>query len=79
MQQLDYAVYNFAPTNSCRQVPRGLAYSGVIEEGSATTFQVTFTDALTHQVLLSQTMVVDPDLLSHNKAPLITSSSGSFQ
>ena len=79
MKQLDYTVYNFAPTDSCRQVLRGLAYSGVIEEGSATTFQVTFTDALTHQVLLSQTMVVDPDLLFQNKAPLITNSSGSFQ
>lgn len=73
MKQLDYTVYNFAPTDSCRHVLRGLAYSGVIEEGSATTFQVTFTDATTHHILLSQTMVVHPDLLFQNKAPIITS------
>jgi hypothetical protein len=78
-KQLDYTVYNFAPTDSCRQVLQGLAYSGVIAEGSSTTFQVTFTDAMTHQILLRQTMVVNPDLLFANKAPIITSSSGSFQ
>jgi hypothetical protein len=78
-KQLDYTVYNFASTDSCRQVLQGLAYSGVIAEGSSTTFQVTFTDAMTHQILLRQTMVVNPDLLFANKAPIITSSSGSFQ
>lgn len=78
-KQLDYTVYNFAPTDSCRQVLRGLANIGVIEEGSADTFQVTFTDATTHQTLLRQTMVVDPDLLFQNKAPIITSTSSSFQ
>jgi hypothetical protein len=78
-KQLDYTVYNFAPTDSCRQVLQGLAYSGVIEEGSSTTFQITFTDAMTHHILLRQTMVVDPDLLFANKAPIITSTSGSFE
>ncbi|MGI4734632.1 MAG: hypothetical protein ACRYG7_05575 [Janthinobacterium lividum] len=78
-KQLDYTVYNFAPTDSCRQVLLGLAYRGVIEEGSADTFQVTFTDATTHHTLLSQTMVVHPDLLFQNKAPIITDTYGSFR
>jgi hypothetical protein len=78
-KQLDYTVYNFAPTDSCRHVLLDLAYRGVIEEGSANDFEVTFTDATTHHTLLVQTLVVHPDLLFQNKAPIITNTYSSFR
>ncbi|MBO2007572.1 hypothetical protein [Hymenobacter negativus] len=78
-KQLNYTVYNFAPTDSCYQVLRNMAYSGVVDDGSSGTFQVTFTDATTKRTLMWQTMEVYPDLLFQNKQPVITSTYGGYR
>ncbi|UOQ96635.1 hypothetical protein MUN81_15470 [Hymenobacter sp. 5317J-9] len=79
VKQLNYTVYNFAPTDSCLTVLRSMAHSGIVDDGHTGTFKVIFTDAATKQTLLGQTVEVYPDLLFANEQPVVTNSFGIYR